>query len=83
MVIGQCVSGFGSIKDNHIYEIGKRILVYSLVYPITMQNHLSVLAHGTVVAARELFGNVVTCSLEVTSAFSILKHQIFFQIVFT
>ena len=27
MVIGQCVSGFGSIKDNHIYEIGKRKLV--------------------------------------------------------
>ena len=27
MVIGQCVNGFGSIKDNHIYEIGKRTLV--------------------------------------------------------
>ena len=27
MVIGQCVSGFGSIKDNHIYEIGNRKLV--------------------------------------------------------
>ena len=26
MVIGQCVSGFSSIKDNHKYEIGKRKL---------------------------------------------------------
>ena len=40
MVIGQCVSGCDSIKDNHIYEIGKRKLVQCTVLIHIINDHL-------------------------------------------